>query len=84
MRTTRPTHACCCSAPHDILHFSCTRPIVCGSLNDNELCGLDECGKGTYTAEGINKICESLKTSSITSLRCALPNSRLSAVFNAP
>ena len=26
-------------------------------------------GQGTYTAEGINKLCESLKTSSITSLR---------------
>ena len=39
----------------------------------NQLCGLDSSGNGTYTAEGINKLCESLKTSSITSLRCALP-----------
>ena len=27
-------------------------------------------GSGTYTAEGINKLCKSLKGSSITSLRC--------------
>ena len=60
-----------CSAPLDILHFFCTRSIVCGSLNQNALCGLDSFGYGTYTAEGINKICESLKTSSITLLRCS-------------
>ena len=79
MRTTRP-HAlaptcACCSVPLDVLHFSCTHPVVCGSLNTNELCGISILGEGTYTAEGINKLCESLKTSSITSLRCttALP-----------
>ena len=52
----------------DILHFFCTLPIVCGSFDGNALCGLDRNGNGTYTAEGINKLCESLKMSSVTSL----------------
>ena len=37
----------------------------------NELCGLDEDGYGTYTAEGITKLCEGLKGSAVTSLECA-------------
>ena len=45
--------------------------MLCGSLDSNQLCGLDVIGRGTYTAEGINKLCESLKMSSVTSLRCA-------------
>ena len=46
---------------------------MCGSLDFNQLCGISPVnGQGTYTAEGINKLCESLKTSSITSLRCAV------------
>ena len=44
-----------------------------GSLNNNALCGLymDLYGdvQGTYNAEGLMKICESLKSSSLTSLR---------------
>ena len=45
---------------------------MCGSLDSNRLCGIDPIkGEGTYTSEGINKLCESLKTSSITSLRYA-------------
>ena len=42
---------------------------MCGSLDGNALCGVNVHGEGTYTAEGINKLCESLKMSSITSLR---------------
>ena len=42
-----------------------------GSLDNNELCGIDMNGDGTYTTKGINKLCESLKTSPITSLRCS-------------
>jgi hypothetical protein len=43
-------------------------------LADNKLCGLYyESGelKGTYTAEGITKLCEGLKGSAVTSLKCA-------------
>jgi len=40
-------------------------------LDDNQLCGLDEDGDGTYTAEGINKLCEALKGSAVTSLNLA-------------
>ena len=46
-----------------------------GSLAANALCGLyyDDDGElqGTYTAEGITKLCEGLKESSVTSLKCA-------------
>jgi len=40
-------------------------------LADNQLCGLDRWGAGTYTAEGITKLCEGLKGSAVTSLGCA-------------
>ena len=51
----------------------------CGSLADNQLCGLyivnkgrhNESVEGTYTAEGITKLCDGLKGSAITSLKCA-------------
>ena len=46
-------------------------PPCLGSLAGNQLCGLDHNGRGTYTAEGINKLCEGLKGSAVTSLRCA-------------
>ena len=42
-------------------------------MADNQLCGLDDIGRGTYTAEGINKLCEGLKGSALTSLECATP-----------
>ena len=42
-----------------------------GSLASNQLCGLNSFGFGTYTAEGITKLCEGLKESSVTSLKCA-------------
>ena len=40
-----------------------------GSLADNQICGLDEDGSGTYTAEGINALCDTLKgNNTLTSL----------------
>ena len=39
----------------------------------NKLCGLDDFGNGTYTAEAITKLCEALKSSAVTSLKCASP-----------
>ena len=42
------------------------------SLNNNQLCGVRFRARGTYTAEGITKLCEGLKGSSVTSLRCAI------------
>ena len=46
-------------------------PPSLGSLDDNQLCGLDDEGNGTYTAKGISKLCEGLKGSAVTSLECA-------------
>tara|TARA_B100000795_G_scaffold137934_1_gene103012 strand:- start:344 stop:478 length:135 start_codon:yes stop_codon:yes gene_type:complete len=41
-------------------------------LGDNHLCGIgDGDGGGTYTTEGITKLCEGLKGSAVTSLQCA-------------
>ena len=41
------------------------------SLDFNYLCGKDQSGLGTYTSEGINKLCEAVKASpTLTSLRC--------------
>merc|ERR1719424_2777585 len=37
-------------------------------LANNQLCGLDQFGEGTYTTEGITKLCEALKGSAVTSL----------------
>ena len=45
-------------------------PHFC-SLAANQLCGLDRFGNGTYTADGITKLCEGLKGSAVTSLECA-------------
>ena len=46
-------------------------PLLLGSLGDNALCGVNEHGGGTYTTEGILKLCEGLKGSAVTSLKCA-------------
>ena len=46
-------------------------PPFLGSLAENQLCGLDDLGRGTYTTEGITKLCEGLKGSAVTSLECA-------------
>ena len=45
-------------------------PPLLGSLAGNQLCGLDYDGNGTYTTEGIAKLCEGLKGSTVTSLEC--------------
>ena len=37
----------------------------------NKLCGIGRFGNGTYTSEGITKLCEGLKGSAVTSLKCA-------------
>ena len=37
----------------------------------NQLCGVDRYGDGTYTTEGITKLCEGLRGSTVTSLECA-------------
>ena len=52
------------SAPID------TPLLYADSLADNVLCGV-KYGEGTYTAEGITKLCEGLKGSAVTSLKCA-------------
>ena len=38
------------------------------SLSGSQLCGLNNLGHGTYTAEGITALCEGLKGSAVTSL----------------
>ena len=46
-------------------------------MANNQLCGLCEdlhgsiYGEGTYTVAGITKLCEGLKGSAVTSLKCA-------------
>jgi len=40
-------------------------------LINNQLCGLDNHGRGTYTTEGITKLCEGLRGSAVTLLRRA-------------
>ena len=41
------------------------------SLTGNYLCGIGNYGLGTYSTEGITKLCEGLRGSAITSLECA-------------
>ena len=44
---------------------------VCSrSLNKNQLCGVDEYDGGTFSTEGITALCEGLKQSKVSSLRC--------------
>ena len=52
----------CASAPVD------TAPFL-GSLANTSLCG--DSFRGTYPTEGITKLCEALKGSVVTSLKCA-------------
>ena len=62
-----------CAAPRAFAFVSMPidTPPSLGSLADNQLCGLNNDGEGTYTAEGITKLCEGLKGSAVTSLECA-------------
>ena len=41
-----------------------------GSLDNNALCGVNEYGQGTFTAKGISALCDGLKQSKVSSLRC--------------
>ena len=58
-------------------------PPSLGSLANSQLCGFDYRGRGTYTAEGITKLCEGLKGSIVTSLECAA-TLQVFAVLSAP
>ena len=71
-----------CAAAPKCLPF-CQRPLtllssppfLC-SLQDNRLCGMGPfSGEGTYTVEAMTKLCEALKGSAVTSLKCAPPHS---------
>ena len=54
--------------PHPL---DCTILSPSRSLANNALCGVHESGRGTYTAEGIYKLCEAIKASNtLTSLKC--------------
>jgi len=46
-------------------------PPSLGSLGYNKLCGLNDRGRGTYTTQGVTKLCEGIKGSAVTSLECA-------------
>ena len=54
-----------------------------GSLGGNRLCGIDWYGDGTYTTEAITKLCEGLKGSAVTSLRCVTAH-RVFAFVSTP
>ena len=54
------------SAPADTYSLFLAR-----SLANNKLCGLDDRGQGTYTAEGITALSEGLKNSAVTTVECA-------------
>ena len=47
-------------------------PPSLGSLAGNALCGVNVHGDGTYTTEGITKLCGALKGSTVTSLKCVI------------
>ena len=72
----RPIAFALVSAPIDM-------PPFLDSLAENQLCGLDLMGRGTYTAKGITKLCEALKGSAVTSLRCATAH-RVFAFLSTP
>ena len=51
--------------------MSMSSMYIC-SLLGNKLCGVSEYHDyGTYTDEGITELCEGIKDSAITSLKCA-------------
>ena len=82
----RPKRLLLCQRPLTRLLAHHPRPTH-GSLGDNRLCGryYDDEGvrKGAYTAEGITKLCEGLKGSAVTSLKCAAAP-RVFAFVSAP
>ena len=74
LNETKITDLKCAAAPAVFAFMSApidtATPHLC-SLAYNQLCGLDDNGRGNYTAEGITKLCEGLKGSAVTSLECA-------------
>ena len=72
----RPVVSAFVSAPIDT-------PPALGSLCGNQLCGVNWEGEGTYTADGITKLCEALKGSAVTTLECA-PALRVFAFLSMP
>ena len=58
----------CCSLHSLFFYHVFTSQL---NLSGNHLCGVDAWGQGTYTTEGITKLCEGLKGSAVTSLKCA-------------
>ena len=82
MRRPPQERSLLCQHPLTRLVSHLPRPTH-GSLASNQLCGLDLLGRGTYTAEGITKLCEGLKGSAVTSLECAAAP-RVFAFVSAP
>ena len=74
LKDTKITTLECAAYPQSIALVSTPIDTPCslGILSWNQLCGITEVyGCGTYTVEGITKLCEGLKGSSVTSLMCA-------------
>ena len=53
-------------------------------MAENELCGLYKEAIGTYTTEGLTKLCEGLKGSAITSLKCAAAHRSARSLLSDP
>eukprot|EP00964_Phaeocystis_antarctica_P093196 scaffold60067_cov62-Phaeocystis_antarctica.AAC.3 len=62
--------------------MSMSSMYIC-SLLSNKLCGVSEYHDyGTYTDEGITELCEGIKDSAITSLKCATARALLAVGYN--
>ena len=70
-RSSKPLGARTSSQVFAFLSAPIDTPPFLGSLSSNQLCGITYLGTGNYTAEGITKLCEALKGSAVTSLKCA-------------
>ena len=57
--------------PNSLSEPALTLSSFLGSLANNNLFGINQYGHGTYTTEHITKLCEGLKGSAVTSLKCA-------------
>ena len=45
----------------DLSQAGVTGSLTSLNLSSNQLCGLDYCGRGTYTAEGITAVADALR-----------------------
>ena len=73
LKETQITNLGCAAArvfAFESMPIDTATPHFC-SLENNRLCGLARGGDGYYTPEGITKLCEGLKGSAVTSLKCA-------------